>query len=368
MRLFSSVMILSVLTTGPVYGHSFGEGFRVTPKDIAPFVALAAVFGQAFGDGNYNVMQDLPPRILADKYLMQAEQLLEKKEFDGALKFVERIIALRKKHGFALRDEFHYKHARIAYAAGRIPTAITAASAYLSSGSEGEFYKDAMALLIKAQELEFTPDKTCTGKSEGGGCWMALANHPDCYVWNPYPVKDETVTWTGGCAGNVANGEGTLTWAVSDGDSNKVTSTNTGRLHYGRFDGHWVLRFPDGPDHEGPFVDGKANGHWILRHSDGRVSEGPFVSGSRNGHWVEHYLNGYVGKGPYVDGKQNGYWVVRKNNSYKSKVRFVVGKQEGSYLRFRPDRPTGERCKSATYRNGDRVTEWNVVNESMCDF
>ena len=130
----------------------------------------------------------LPPNVLADKYLIQAEQLLEKKDYDAALSLVDKILALQKEHGFALRDEFHFKHAKIAYAAGLIPTAIDAVSAYLSTGSEGEFYKEAMALLIEAeeemQEVEITPDKTCAGKPEGGSCWMALADRPECYVWN----------------------------------------------------------------------------------------------------------------------------------------------------------------------------------------
>ena len=85
-----------------------------------------------------------------------------------------------------------------------IPTSIEAVSAYLSTGHEGEFYKDALALLIKAeeemQEIKITPDNTCAGKQEGASCWLALADHPDCYVWNHYLQTDETATWSGGCA------------------------------------------------------------------------------------------------------------------------------------------------------------------------
>ena len=147
---------------------------------------------------------ELPPKVLADKYLMQAEQLLEKKEYDGALNFVDKIIALQREHGFALRDEFHFKRAKIAYAAGMIPTSIEAVSAYLSTGREGEFYKDALALLIKAeeemQEVEITHDETCAGKPEGASCWMALADQPECYVWNPNLQPDEIATWSATCA------------------------------------------------------------------------------------------------------------------------------------------------------------------------
>ena len=188
----------------------------------------------------------LPPPVLADQYLMRAEQLFAKKDYDGALSFLDKIMALEKEHDFALRDEFHFKRAKIAYAAGLIPTAIEAVSAYLSTGREGEFYKEALALLINAeeelQETEITPDKTCAEKPEGAGCWMALSNHTDCYVWDPSLQTDETANWSGTCAGKTASGEGTLTWAAADGDSNKLTSTSTGRLRNGKFDGHWVIR------------------------------------------------------------------------------------------------------------------------------
>jgi len=31
---------------------------------------------------------------------------------------------------------------------------------------------------------EIKAEETCVGKPVGSSCWMALANHPECYVWN----------------------------------------------------------------------------------------------------------------------------------------------------------------------------------------
>ena len=238
----------------------------------------------------------LPPNVLADKYLIQAEQLLEKKEYDAALSLLDKIIALQKEHGFALRDEFHFKHAKIAYAAGLIPTAIDAVSAYLSTGSEGEFYKEALALLIEAeeemQEVEITPDKTCAGKPEGGSCWMALADRPECYVWNPNPHY--TVTWSGECAGDVAQGEGTLTWAVADADSSRVTGTSTGRLRNGKMHGKWVTSYS-----EIHYMKGIQHGPYILRGASfGKRMfqgwKGEYVHGKREGVWLSFHDDGYA--------------------------------------------------------------------------
>ena len=44
------------------------------------------------------------------------------------------------------------------------------------------------------------------------GRWQELENNPACFVWNPYPQEQETVTWSGACADRTAQGTGTLVW------------------------------------------------------------------------------------------------------------------------------------------------------------
>ena len=106
---------------------------------------------------------------------------------------------------------------------------------------------------------------------------MEISQRPRCYVWNPFPATDETVTWTGACAGSLAQGTGTLTWAVSGGDR----QTETGRLVAGQRSGRWVIRQFDGSIWEGPFVDGKTNGTWVIRSANGTVEEWLFRDGER---------------------------------------------------------------------------------------
>ena len=298
----------------------------------------------------------LPPKVLADKYLMQAEQLLEKKDYDGALGFVDKILALQKEHGFSLRDEFHFKRAKIAYEAGFIPIAIEAVSVYLVSGNEGAFYKDALVLLIKAeeemQEVEITPDRTCAGKAVGSSCWMALSNHTDCYVWNPSLHKNATATWTGACSGKTASGQGTLTWTWA-GDDSLETQVSTGRLRNGRFDGEWIIR-------------GKG------RFGGDSVKEGTFVSGRKHGTWVTSEVDGPREKLTYKDGIKHGPYVYRNSPlgqtmSQGWKGEYVQGEEDGVWLRFLRRRP-GEQCESAVFRAGDQVTEWHFVSDSECDF
>ncbi len=271
---------------------------------------------------------ELPPKVLADKYLMEAEQLVEIKHYNDALKLLDRIIALQREHGFDLRDEFNFKRAKIAFAAGLVPMAIESVTAYLSTGNEGAFYKEALALLIKAEkemqkmhEVEITPDNTCAGKLEGGSCWMALADRPECYVWNPNPQKDESVTWSGACLGNVARGEGTLTWAVADADSIKISQTSTGRLRNGKF-----------------------HGDWISHDADGDVSEGTFADGVRHGTFVWRKI--------YQDRMIQG-----------SKGKYVHGKSEGRWLYYDPEWKT---CSSRIFRQGEAISEQQEVNLENC--
>ena len=56
-------------------------------------------------------------------------------------------------------------------------------------------------------EPEVSAKKTCGEKPVGSSCWMALANHPECYIWNPGLAKDETGTWSGECSGGFVQGK-----------------------------------------------------------------------------------------------------------------------------------------------------------------
>ena len=133
--------------------------------------------------------------------------------------------------------------------------------------------------------------QTGAGQPEGAACLMEVANQPQCYVWNPNPQTDDTVTWTGECAGAWTQVTGTLTWVWNNAQN---TAEETGRLQDGQRNGQWVLRFADGIVAEGPFVDGEKNGQWVLRFPSGNVAEVPYVEGQRHGTWVVRHGDGHV--------------------------------------------------------------------------
>ena len=147
---------------------------------------------------------------------------------------------------------------------------------------------------------------SCTGQWSGTECWMELSNAPGCYVWNGTLLPEQTVTWTGECAGDLAQGQGTLKW-VWDRGRGQETAEETGYLQAGKKrHGQWIRRYGNGTVHEGLYAEGKRHGRWVLRRADGTVLEGPYVEGKRHGQWIIRdksgnrrvviYKNGWQGR------------------------------------------------------------------------
>lgn len=213
---------------------------------------------------------ELPPEIIADRFLMQAEKLHAEKDQAGAFKMMEKIIALQKEHKFSLPDEFHYKYARVAFSVDSVKIALDSVNRYLSlTGRDGEFYKEALALSLEAEWPEIGDEETCAGKPPGVACWNELTSHPQCYVWDVNYDENRNVSWSGKCSGNVAHGKGTL--IVSKGD---YEFSDSGSLAKGKKHGHWVGHDSYGGGSEGPYVDGEKHGHWILRTPSGAEMQG----------------------------------------------------------------------------------------------
>ena len=301
----------------------------------------------------------LPPEIQVDRYLLRADRLMEAKDPKGALEVMGKIVALQKEHGLTLPEEFHFKHAKVAFSAGEVQEAVDAVHTYLlKAGREGKFYREALELLDEAEQREqlqawIGNEQTCAGQPKGAECWKELTGQPGCYVWDNYLITDQTVTWTGTCSeragprgGNAQVGLGR--WRENVGiygkphrrqESRPVGHSRSGRDVWerrqearpvggrrplcGRQEARPVgLREADGDVWEGPYVDGKRHGPWVSREADTARPVGgalygrncwrrPLVDGKLHGQWVARNADGGVHEGPYVDGKRHGPWVAR---------------------------------------------------------
>ena len=358
-----------------------------------------------------------PPEVMVDKYLVQAEQLFEKQDYMAALNIVEKIMVLQKKHSLTLPHEFYFQYAQIAFSTGSTHAAFDAVSKYLSAEQEGEFYENALVLLIKIEKelakFEFKRSR--------------LTNHPGCYFWNFSPERYPPMTWSGGCSDGFAQSKGTLlgdswgerSFAMGVHSIKKVTRKETGQFQNGKKHGHWVESYKDSTTYdggaekpwlrvsEGLYVEGKRHGYWVT-HLDSLIDEkGPYMDGKRHGDWVhyfsdesvkgeddiyyvhrwyEHWYSWYgywslpgsgnnhreaLDEGPYVEGKRHGRWVVRRDYSIslpgweglpdsgwmviKQEGPYVGGRRHGDWVYYFPD---GSVEAKGSYVNNERHGSW----------
>ena len=99
------------------------------------------------------VMAQLPPEILADSYLLRAEQAIRDGDKDRARAEIDKIILLQKEPELDLSEEFHFRYAKTAAAAALPEQALEAVVKYLTAvGREGQHYVEALELMNQAQD------------------------------------------------------------------------------------------------------------------------------------------------------------------------------------------------------------------------
>ena len=128
-------------------GRTAIEHFGIHNRPMCILTVLAtglAIVGTA--------LAQLPPEIMVDRHLVRAEPLLAGEDFGAALAEMDAIVALQEKHDLQLPDEFDLKYAEVAFVAGRTEAAIDSPNDYLlAAGRSGEFYRQALELLDKAE-------------------------------------------------------------------------------------------------------------------------------------------------------------------------------------------------------------------------
>ena len=108
------------------------------------------------------------------------------------------------------------------------------------------------------------------------GAWLADAKS-GCQVWDPNPQLDESVTWSGSCANNRAEGRGTAQWSKGSAS----LETDEGEWRDGRQAGQGKQTWPGGR-YEGELASGEPNGRGVLTLRKLRY-EGEFRDGKPNG-------------------------------------------------------------------------------------
>ena len=100
----------------------------------------------------------LPPDMQADRYLLQAEEQIERRNFAAAKQSLDRILALQDQHGLELPQEFFFRYAEVVERLGLYDEAIAAVTKYLTlAGRDGAHYRAALRLLNSAEAEKNNP-------------------------------------------------------------------------------------------------------------------------------------------------------------------------------------------------------------------
>ena len=125
------------------------SGFPATGEVLTPAPGLRP---SAVASAPPATAAQLPPEIMVDRHLVRVDRLLAADDPGAALEAMNEILALQEEHDLKLANDFPFRYARVAFAAGRTETAIASLNEYLvAAGRDGEFYRQALQLLDSAE-------------------------------------------------------------------------------------------------------------------------------------------------------------------------------------------------------------------------
>lgn len=132
------------------------------------------------------------------------------------------------------------------------------------------------------------------------------SGNPDCRIFNPSPVANQSAVWSGGCKDGYADGPGFAQWSVNGKDT---------------------MRY------EGPLVRGKRHGRGATQIND-EVFSGEFRDNKRNGPGILAKEGVYTLSGNFVDDAPAGAVKVRfqSGDSYEGSWRDEAPDGEGTML------------------------------------
>lgn len=130
-----------------------------------------------------------------------------------------------------------------------------------------------------------------------------------CRVWNAEPLPNESVSWSGRCAGGMASGDGVAQWS----EGGKLGQRYYGEFVAGQANGRGVLIFANGDRFEGQWVEDKLDGHGTATFTNGDKYSGEWLDGRRSGHGVFTHSKGdaFVYDGGFAADKKFGHGILR---------------------------------------------------------
>lgn len=210
-------------------------------------------------------------------------------------------------------------------------------------------------------------------------CWKELQSPAHCYLRTTHQDGSQmslsTMTWSGECAGGMAQGEGTLDqehparWAseaaqrFNEGYTASVRRSAEAATLVARMDPR-MERYAERTvkrSYRGSLVRGRRNGEWKAagRRRDGTVEH--YVDGERVRAVSTNRRGVVTYEMNYVDDKANGAYVLRsEDGKVVRKGMYADGEEEGQWIE--PSFPARGLSMQGAYAGGLRQGEWTVTD------
>jgi hypothetical protein len=178
------------------------------------------------------------------------------------------------------------------------------------------------------------PGSVCAAEGSSP-CLSPVMGRPDCHVWT---LGSRMVTWTGGCQGGLALGEG----RVDSLKGGVIIESYFLKILEGGREAVGEARATAGVSYAGQFVDLSCQGRGRYSYPDGGVQEGEFKNCRLNGQGVWVLANGVRCEGEWRDDKQNGHGACVNTDGSRYEGEWRDDKFSGQGLRVYAD---GVRCE-----------------------
>lgn len=184
-----------------------------------------------------------------------------------------------------------------------------------------------------------------------------------CRIWDSGHEADETISWSGACAGGVAQGRGVLQWFKAGTSSGRYD----GDLKDGKQHGYGVSTWPGGARFEGQYRDGFRHGFGRYTWANGDRYEGEYRQGKRAGRGILSWADGGHYDGEWLDGKKHGSGVMVETNGDRYDGQWADDKAHGPGTLTQGGSVFSGTWTRGCFRQGSRIA-WVGTTREACGF
>ena len=140
-------------------GKLWRHAMKRTVVNLRTMLVLAGSLFACLSLGGLALAQ-LPPAVMADRYLVQADRELRSGDAAAAVETLNLIVALQAEHGLEVPEVFWFRRAEAAYAARDMELTLESVVRYIElSGQDGEHYLAALELYDAAELAKVEADE-----------------------------------------------------------------------------------------------------------------------------------------------------------------------------------------------------------------